>query len=456
MLDSNIRCGNSLISGDTLELKKYFGDDWYKIKAFNWKDAFRKIMVEEGGFDVVIGNPPWGGEINKSDRNYLAERYPEVADYESSQYFIIRSNSLLSAKGMFGMIIPNTFALNVFAQKCRTKILESAFVYGMFDLSEMDVFMGPNVRSMIILLTRSKIENCRIFESKKNIKDIKIARMVSLKKLKLSETWKEFFVKDTPSYQIVVNLVKNNLVLADYCDVKQGYIPYRMTTLTKRFGRSKAEEIVKKRLWHSSKQKSEEYLRELQGADVRRYSLNWSGTWVRYGKWVSTYLPLSVFSGPRVIIREITGKSLYVLKATYTKETYVHNPSVLAVLPRTDSVSPKFILGLLNSRLMSLMFTHVAPKAKKGLFPKIIITDARRLPFPRIDLSNPECKNNHERVVALVDVILDLNKKIRTAKGSKKDQIQWQTEKTDKEIDDLVYKLYGITEKERKVIEGKV
>lgn len=45
MLDKNIKCGNSLISGSVLELKKYFGDDWYKVKPFNWNEEFRKIMV---------------------------------------------------------------------------------------------------------------------------------------------------------------------------------------------------------------------------------------------------------------------------------------------------------------------------------------------------------------------------------------------------------------------------
>jgi hypothetical protein len=51
-------------------------------------------------------------------------------------------------------------------------------------------------------------------------------------------------------------------------------------------------------------------------------------------------------------------------------------------------------------------------------------------------------------------MMLDLNKKIQIARGSRKNQIQRQIEKTDKEIDDLVYELYGITEEERKVIEN--
>jgi len=64
-------------------------------------------------------------------------------------------------------------------------------------------------------------------------------------------------------------------------------------------------------------------------------------------------------------------------------------------------------------------------------------------------------KKLHDDLVALVDVMLDLNKRIQTAKGSQKDQIQRQIEKTDKAIDEIVYKLYNITEEEKRIIEGE-
>lgn len=70
-------------------------------------------------------------------------------------------------------------------------------------------------------------------------------------------------------------------------------------------------------------------------------------------------------------------------------------------------------------------------------------------------LHKPSDKKLHDNLVPLVDVMLDLNKKIQTVKGSKKEQIQRQIEKTDKEIDEMVYKLYGITKRERKIIEGR-
>ena len=60
------------------------------------------------------------------------------------------------------------------------------------------------------------------------------------------------------------------------------------------------------------------------------------------------------------------------------------------------------------------------------------------------------------KFVLLVDVMLDLNRKIQAAKSSEKERVQRQIEETDREIDDIVYKLYGITKKERIIIEGEV
>jgi hypothetical protein len=89
----------------------------------------------------------------------------------------------------------------------------------------------------------------------------------------------------------------------------------------------------------------------------------------------------------------------------------------------------------------------------KILFQKILIQSAKAFPMRIIDFNKASDKKVHDDVVELVDVMLDLNKKIQTAKGSAKEQIQRQIDKTDKEIDEIVYKLYGIMEKKKKIIE---
>jgi hypothetical protein len=261
---------------------------------------------------------------------------------------------------------------------------------------------------------------------------------------------------ETDLSRLVDRLVERFETLADVCEVRQGYIPYRTTTLTARFGAAKATEIVKKRLWHAREQLGPEYLRELQGVDVCRYSLRWSGTWVRYGDWVSTYLPVDkVFSGPRVLLREITGKMPHALLSTFTDEVFVHNPGVLAVLPRPGLVSPKFVLGVLNSRLASTTFAQLAPKAKKGLFPKVIITDARRLPFPSVDMGTPDGLRAHEELSSLVDQMLSLvAQREKTNVATDAALVDRQIATLDRNIDLFVYQLYGLTDDEIAVVES--
>ena len=104
---------------------------------------------------------------------------------------------------------------------------------------------------------------------------------------------------------------------------------------------------------------------------------------------------------------------------------------------------------------MSQIFTVVAPKAEKGLFPKIIITDARRLPFPRIDLKNSSSRAHHDKLVALVDKMLLLVPKLRAAKSEgDRATLQNAVAATDRAIDALVYELYGLTPEEIALVEG--
>ena len=460
-LASNIKCGNSLIGTDFYEGKQLplldDEEEQYRINAFDWEVEYPEIFKRKNpGFDAVIGNPPWGARMLMTEKTYLSRMHPDVADFESSQYFIVHCMQLLQSSGIGGMIVPNTFALNVYARRCREKVLSLACISGIVDLSQVDVFTGPNVRSMILILTRRQSDECHIFGTSSDKPTFEPFRRITQTRLLHSDTWKPLFSKETLLSEFIDHIIRRCPILSEYCQVRQGYIPYRTSTLTRRFGSARAERLVKGRLWHSAKRESSEYQPELQGRDVGRYVLDWSGIWVRYGEWVSTYLPLSTFSGPRILIREITHPLPYALLASYTERIFVHNPSVLAVLPLSESIHMKFLLGILNSRLMSEIFMHVAPKAKKGLFPKIIITDAKRLPVPRVNPSMQRGRALHDKMVQLVEKMLKLHKRLEAAKTAhKKTIIQRQMDGTDRQIDQLVYQLYGLSDEEIRIVEGE-
>jgi len=107
-LSENIKCGNSLISGTEEELEKYFGKHWEEKRPFNWEQEFPEVM-KEGGFDVVIGNPPYGAELEEYTE-FIKEKYrTNIGKINSYRLFIERAISLVKNNGFIGFIVPNTW-----------------------------------------------------------------------------------------------------------------------------------------------------------------------------------------------------------------------------------------------------------------------------------------------------------------------------------------------------------
>src|SRR2546425_350678 len=155
-----------------------------------------------------------------------------------------------------------------------------------------------------------------------------------------------------------------------------------------------------------------------------------SGTWVKYGNWLSSYVDLKYFAEPRLLFREITCPLPYALLVAYSEAEFVNNPSIITAIHRqTMDYDLKFLLGVCNSKLISFYFAARAPKADKGLFPKILVNDVRRLPIPKVP--KPQQRN----VSTLVDRVIVAKQRDGDA----------DVRALEREIDQLVYTLYGLT-----------
>ena len=116
---------------------------------------------------------------------------------------------------------------------------------------------------------------------------------------------------------------------------------------------------------------------------------------------------------------------------------------------------PLYVLGIVNSRLITWFHHKRNPKAQKGLFPKILVSDLNNLPIRTINFSDPADKSRHDQMVHLVDSMLELHKRLAAAKTDHdKTALQRQIDHTDQQIDALVYELYGLTYDEIKIVEG--
>lgn len=494
-LNNNIKCGNSLIDAPEVAGEK----------AFSWEKEFPEVFAK-GGFDVIIGNPPYGVNFTEIEKKYLTNFDSLVPDYEIYIYFISLYRKILKPNSVLSYIFPNTFLSTLFGKKYRDEIFNKVDVYEIIDLSQDNTFTDANVRTCIFsFINKSSNYESKLFKVENS--SFNFVNSIDKKDIiKETENLLSLFSQKKEE-KIIIKKIQKQQKLNHFFSVSQGYIPYRRSDLIKNFGEEKGNEIVDKRLWHSNEKKTEEWLGEILGKNVKRYIYSNSDSYFYYGKHVASYVDIKFFNQQRILIREITGDKLF---CSLVEDTLINNPSLINIINEKNLINLKYALAILNSSLIGWLHNKISPKAAKGLFPKILINDVRNIPIADakvqqqniliksvdliINLSNNFQKitdkfNNYftnqyhlEKLpnklekwyeLSFVDFIKELNKAIKTVKGtllSKKDEFEWmelfednkkkalelkaEIDKTDKEIDQMVYELYGLTEEEIKIVEG--
>ena len=149
-LDDNIKSGNSLISTDYYDNQLDFGEE-KKIKPFNWKNSFPEVF-KQGGFDVVVGNPPYvRQELISAQKDYLQGHYQVfqgMADLYS--YFIERSMKLLNPNGVYGVIVANKWMRANYGEPLR-RFLKAHTLYEIIDFGDLPVFETATTYPCIII-----------------------------------------------------------------------------------------------------------------------------------------------------------------------------------------------------------------------------------------------------------------------------------------------------------------
>lgn len=415
-------------------LAKYEASLKEKTKPyFLWKLEFAKVFRENGGFDVVIGNPPYGAKFAKKEKLYLASKYPFVPDFESADFFVDRSKELLRESGLLSFIIPNMFMSNVFAEKYRHSLLNNWNFIRIDNLSNIDVFESAKVRNCIVVFQNivTDFASClaKVTLSSHNVIEMKRMEMPKEKWLSLADNWLNLLEQSEAELLLIKKIKGVSEPLGTICEVSQGLIPYDKY-------RGHSEETIKNRIWHSSVQKDETYRKELAGKDVNRFSLVWNGdSWISYGDWLAAPRKQDFFTNERLLIREITNPRIL---AAYTKEEFYNTPSIINCI--NFGIDIFFVLGLINSTLISFYHKNTSPKANKGLFPKILVNDIRKLP---IYVKQHEINDKISKIVN--QVILE-----------KQIDCNADTSALEAEIDKMVYELYGLTEEEINIVEESV
>jgi type I restriction-modification system DNA methylase subunit len=157
-LGRNIKCGNSLIGPDFYEQRELdFLDEEerYRINVFDWNAEFREIM-KAGGFDAVIGNPPYGAYFYEEDKSYLKKHYP-LQTYQLDSYLLFLEKTLrdlIRKDGFYGMIIPNPWLTNLLQTSIRRFVVESSRISSIVHF-KFSVFSKVVVDTEIVILQKA-------------------------------------------------------------------------------------------------------------------------------------------------------------------------------------------------------------------------------------------------------------------------------------------------------------
>lgn len=260
--------------------------------------------------------------------------------------------------------------------------------------------------------------------------------------------WRIVFSRSSKLASVLESALSNSKAIGECFEVRSGLQAYERG----KGNPPQSAEDVKSHVFDREEREDAQSVRYLGGKDVGRYQLSWSGLWMQYGTWLAQPRELSIFTRPRVLIREITSPFPRCLNSTFTEAQYLNNKSVLNILHPTDDVAElKCLLGLLNSKFMSAYYKQYGVKSARKLFPKIVIRNVREFPFP-CDLP----ADQREALAELVDHTLLLNAQTSSTTQQSKKILSNQIDATDRQIDQLVYGLYGLTDEEIKVVEEAV
>ncbi|MDO6739010.1 Eco57I restriction-modification methylase domain-containing protein [Wenyingzhuangia sp. 2_MG-2023] len=488
-LSSNIKCGNSLIDN-----KSVAGN-----KAFNWQTQFPKVF-EKGGFDVIIGNPPYVRSrelFSEDEKNYYLKKYITTS-YQLDLYklFIEKSCLLIKQTGKISFITPSVFLTNDYDKPLREFII-NRYSLEIVASSDKDIFNDASVKTVTFVISSFKENNFIEF-----YKIDKSEFHFEKKILQKSFIEQDYLINEKlDSFAIpILKKLQKFKKIGDYFDIKNGI-------------------KVRKDLLFNSK-KDSFHKPFILGKNIFEYYNTYDELYIDYKpenekKFTNqAFRTKDIFEQEKLITRQILGKRIMTCfddKYFYTDQTtYVINK-------KDDKQYLKYLLCVINSKLTYYYFTNTSSD-NKVTFPKVKRSQLLELPYNPITEQNAFIKLSNEKINAVNtfktnsgkfikylisqysleklskklqnwhelefgDFIKELNKAIKSNNKellkadlqpvpvlTKKDEFEWldlfeenkqkaqdlqnQINQTDKEIDTMVYALYGLTDEEIQIVEN--
>ncbi|MDO8951186.1 MAG: TaqI-like C-terminal specificity domain-containing protein [Draconibacterium sp.] len=510
-LEENIKCGNSLIDDPAVAGDKVFNwftsfpsvfpnyrkpkekeTDFIEEPTYNYGNPESKGFIKFG-FDVVIGNPPYGATLSENHIEHFRKNYSSF-EYQVNSYvlFYERGISIIKDKGYLAFITPATFTYQHFFQKIRA-------IFNKYDLISVckyqyEVFEDADVGDTVSWVLKKSF-------NPENITFIRISTSPNNIEVEYSETNRKL-IDDKGVYKITDNRIDVNFStqsfkkLGEIAQIIVGIKPYQVG----KGDPKQTREIVNNRVFSADTPIDNTFKRCIVGKDFNRYTmLNTNLSYISYGKWLAEPREIAPFFKEKIIIRQ-TSDSL-IGNIDVSNSVNLNNVYNISSLNESE-ISNYYLLALINSRLFNHIYQSISQE-KGRIFAEVKKVYLEQLPYKIISLAE------QQPFIEKVEIMLSKNKQLQEIKQSfiqltkskwstlnitnklnewynlsfeefrkelekqkiklsLQEQAEWmqyfneqkQTaeliqntiSQTDKEIDELVYQLYELAEDEKAII----
>ena len=506
-LGNNIKCGNSLIGWDILEDRPGLSqEELERINPFMWEDEFNDVFAK-GGFDAVIGNPPYiriqmMKEWAPVEVEFYKEHYKAAkkGNYDIYVVFVEKGLGLLNDYGLLGLILPHKFFNAKYGQPLRSLIAKGQNLKKIVHFGHEQVFDGATTYTCLFFLIGSHNNQLEYVIVDDLVAwrryDSSLSGMIPAEKITGSE-W-NFVVGQ--GVELFEKLSKMPISLGDIANIFVGLQTSADTVFLFKDSRKSdalTTTVYSKQLAKTVELESDLLKSVIRSGDIGRYWANptalvlfpyesngtksqlihinemkcgYPNAWDylvsnklllssrEHGKfkdtgWYQLYPKnLDLWEQPKIMVPYMITR----LSAFYDKGlNYFVNVTTggFGITIDQQYGSMKYITGLLNSNLLDWFLKNVSTNFRGGYIAanKQFLV---QLPIRTIDFSDPQDVARHDKMVSLVETMLDLHKQLHeVGTPHEKTRIQNQIDYTDKQIDALVYELYDLTEEEIAIVE---
>jgi len=505
-LTDNIKRGNSLISGGEDALTGYFGKGWMQMHPFNWDVEFKDVMAN-GGFDVVIGNPPYFSVDTFGKASpvaaYLQQVQPKIWMDKTDILFFFLGRAIQLTRKYVGFIISRSFLEGDKASKLRKYILDECYIKCVIDFRDFMVFKpSANIATCLLVLEKrdkSKTQSMnhiivlRVKQWDKSIEQLMllINKYTAQQLLPYEdENIQGFMIDQNELFETAWNFSPGG-ASSIYSKIDDGHPKLGEIAIVGSGMQTACNEAFTLTEYEAQTSNLEKHLlkKRALNSDIDRYVINHSGKYLIYVEdlesidgcpqaakyletnknklesraaykrgdceWYKYSFPMhkELYDKPKIIIPYRASQNRFALDEN---AEYLSLTDTTIIFPREDKTpNLKYLLGILNSKLMTFRYKNIGKLTSKGIY-EYFENGVSKLPIRQINFSVPTEKSTHDKLVALVENIIELNKRlalIQEEYSNERDEVVGKIKNADAEIDKLVYELYDLTAEEIAVVE---